>query len=211
MTVPCDAAKPHRPAGDSARPVPEASGNPAHVLARLGGSWTWYLPRWSPVTWSWSGQRQPCMSWPRPRRPVPAADRCVPVGGRLCAHGIRAAAGAVAARAGRGAVCATAADHRRTLADRRHGPAVVRHPHALRGPRHREPAVHRPPHGDGGTRRRAETVVLALPTESARTLPRLLGRWLILPGLAEAVVAPGRRSALRRARPGDRRAPTARA
>ncbi|MFF5786024.1 HdeD family acid-resistance protein [Streptomyces sp. NPDC012693] len=45
----------------------------------------------------------------------------------------------------------------------------------------------------------AGIVVLALPTESARTLTRLLGLWLVLLGLAEAAVALAWRSALRRA------------
>ncbi|MEV8585962.1 HdeD family acid-resistance protein [Streptomyces sp. NPDC051180] len=45
----------------------------------------------------------------------------------------------------------------------------------------------------------AGIVVLALPTESARTLTRLLGLWLILLGLAETAVALAWRSALRRA------------
>jgi uncharacterized membrane protein HdeD (DUF308 family) len=47
----------------------------------------------------------------------------------------------------------------------------------------------------------AGIVVLALPTESARALTRLLGLWLILLGLAEAVVALAWRAAFRRARP----------
>lgn len=47
----------------------------------------------------------------------------------------------------------------------------------------------------------AGIVVLALPAESARALTRLLGIWLVLLGLAEAVVALGWRSALRGARP----------
>ncbi|SEC14685.1 HdeD family acid-resistance protein [Streptomyces sp. TLI_105] len=45
----------------------------------------------------------------------------------------------------------------------------------------------------------AGIVVLALPAESARTLTRLLGLWLVLLGLAEAAVALAWRSALRRA------------
>ncbi|MEU4269721.1 HdeD family acid-resistance protein [Streptomyces sp. NPDC026092] len=45
----------------------------------------------------------------------------------------------------------------------------------------------------------AGIVVLALPTESAQTLTRLLGLWLVLIGLAEAAVALAWRSALRRA------------
>ncbi|MFD3945539.1 HdeD family acid-resistance protein [Streptomyces sp. NPDC058579] len=45
----------------------------------------------------------------------------------------------------------------------------------------------------------AGIVVLALPAESARTLTRLLGLWLVLMGLAEAAVALAWRSALRRA------------
>ncbi|MFD9395316.1 HdeD family acid-resistance protein [Streptomyces sp. NPDC060000] len=47
----------------------------------------------------------------------------------------------------------------------------------------------------------AGIVVLALPTESARALTRLLGLWLILLGLVEAAVAFAWRAALRRARP----------
>lgn len=47
----------------------------------------------------------------------------------------------------------------------------------------------------------AGIVVLALPAESARALTRLLGLWLVLLGLAEAVAALGLRSALRGARP----------
>ncbi|MEU5771370.1 HdeD family acid-resistance protein [Streptomyces asoensis] len=46
----------------------------------------------------------------------------------------------------------------------------------------------------------AGIVVLALPTESARALTRLLGLWLVLLGLVEAAVAFAWRSALRRAR-----------
>ena len=45
----------------------------------------------------------------------------------------------------------------------------------------------------------AGVVVLALPTESARALTRLLGLWLVLMGLAETAVALAWRSALRRA------------
>ncbi|WP_435971484.1 HdeD family acid-resistance protein [Streptomyces sp. Qhu_M48] len=45
----------------------------------------------------------------------------------------------------------------------------------------------------------AGIVVLALPTESARALTRLLGLWLVLLGLAETAVALSWRSALRRA------------
>ncbi|MFI1044889.1 HdeD family acid-resistance protein [Streptomyces griseoruber] len=51
----------------------------------------------------------------------------------------------------------------------------------------------------------AGIVVLALPTESARALTRLLGLWLVLLGLAEVVLALAWRAALRRAgltRPG---------
>ena len=44
----------------------------------------------------------------------------------------------------------------------------------------------------------AGIVVLALPAESARALTRLLGLWLVLLGLAEAVVALAWRSALRK-------------
>nr|WP_261386961.1 DUF308 domain-containing protein [Streptomyces sp. BK340] len=44
----------------------------------------------------------------------------------------------------------------------------------------------------------AGIVVLALPTESARVLTRLLGLWLVLLGLAEVWVAFSWRSALRR-------------
>ncbi|MGW0116972.1 HdeD family acid-resistance protein [Streptomyces sp. NPDC003327] len=45
----------------------------------------------------------------------------------------------------------------------------------------------------------AGVVVLALPTESARALTRLLGLWLVLLGLAETAVALAWRSTLRRA------------
>lgn len=45
----------------------------------------------------------------------------------------------------------------------------------------------------------AGIVVLALPTESARALTRLLGLWLVLLGLAEVVVAFAWRAALRKA------------
>ncbi|OQD57739.1 hypothetical protein BM536_001245 [Streptomyces phaeoluteigriseus] len=47
----------------------------------------------------------------------------------------------------------------------------------------------------------AGIVVLALPAESARALTRLLGLWLVLIGLAEAVVALAWRAALRRTHP----------
>lgn len=47
----------------------------------------------------------------------------------------------------------------------------------------------------------AGIVVLALPAESARTLTRLLGLWLVLLGLAEAVVALAWRAALRKTHP----------
>lgn len=56
----------------------------------------------------------------------------------------------------------------------------------------------------------AGIVVLALPTESARALTRLLGLWLVLLGLCEAVVALGLRSALRGARPRTRDTPLSR-
>ncbi|MDX2681749.1 HdeD family acid-resistance protein [Streptomyces soliscabiei] len=46
----------------------------------------------------------------------------------------------------------------------------------------------------------AGIVVLALPTESARALTRLLGLWLVLLGLVEAAVAFAWRAALRRVR-----------
>ncbi|MEU2064091.1 DUF308 domain-containing protein [Streptomyces sp. NPDC013455] len=55
----------------------------------------------------------------------------------------------------------------------------------------------------------AGIVVLALPAESARALTRLLGLWLVLLGLAEAVVALAWRAALRKARPAGPRAPAA--
>ena len=45
----------------------------------------------------------------------------------------------------------------------------------------------------------AGIVVLALPTESARALTRLLGLWLVLLGLAEVAIALAWRAALRRA------------
>ncbi|WP_079079343.1 HdeD family acid-resistance protein [Streptomyces sp. DSM 15324] len=45
----------------------------------------------------------------------------------------------------------------------------------------------------------AGIVVLALPTESARALTRLLGLWLVLLGLAEVALALAWRAALRRA------------
>ncbi|WP_327347588.1 HdeD family acid-resistance protein [Streptomyces europaeiscabiei] len=47
----------------------------------------------------------------------------------------------------------------------------------------------------------AGIVVLALPTESATALTRLLGLWLVLLGLAEVAVALAWRAALRRAGP----------
>ncbi|MFF7179158.1 DUF308 domain-containing protein [Streptomyces sp. NPDC008121] len=47
----------------------------------------------------------------------------------------------------------------------------------------------------------AGIVVLALPTESARALTRLLGLWLVLLGLAEGGLALALRSALKGARP----------
>ncbi|WP_327313687.1 HdeD family acid-resistance protein [Streptomyces sp. NBC_01235] len=53
----------------------------------------------------------------------------------------------------------------------------------------------------------AGIVVLALPTESARALTRLLGLWLVLLGLVEAVVALAWRAALRRARTAGPRDP----
>ena len=49
----------------------------------------------------------------------------------------------------------------------------------------------------------AGVVVLALPTESARVLTRLLGLWLVLLGLIELVLAFAWRAALRRARAVD--------
>ncbi|MFC1228201.1 HdeD family acid-resistance protein [Streptomyces sp. Sce081] len=54
----------------------------------------------------------------------------------------------------------------------------------------------------------AGIVVLALPAESARALTRLLGLWLVLLGLAEAVVALAWRAALRKAHATGPRAPT---
>ncbi|MER5718966.1 DUF308 domain-containing protein [Streptomyces sp. NPDC002132] len=45
----------------------------------------------------------------------------------------------------------------------------------------------------------AGVVVLALPTESARALTRLLGLWLVLLGLVEVVIAFAWRAAVRRA------------
>ncbi|MGW0190232.1 HdeD family acid-resistance protein [Streptomyces sp. NPDC003362] len=55
----------------------------------------------------------------------------------------------------------------------------------------------------------AGIVVLALPTESARALTRLLGLWLVLLGLFEAVVAFAWRAALRKSSPPEARAPDA--
>ncbi|WP_200308139.1 HdeD family acid-resistance protein [Streptomyces adelaidensis] len=52
----------------------------------------------------------------------------------------------------------------------------------------------------------AGIVVLALPTESATALTRLLGLWLVLLGLAEAAVALAWRAALRRSSPPARSA-----
>jgi len=54
----------------------------------------------------------------------------------------------------------------------------------------------------------AGIVVLALPAESARALTRLLGLWLVLLGLAEAMVAIAWRTALRKARATDPPGPT---
>ncbi|MGX4693582.1 HdeD family acid-resistance protein [Streptomyces sp. JNUCC 63] len=55
----------------------------------------------------------------------------------------------------------------------------------------------------------AGIVVLALPTQSAVVLTRLLGLWLVLLGLVELGVAFAWRSALRKARTGVRSGPTA--
>ncbi|GKQ39603.1 HdeD family acid-resistance protein [Streptomyces sp. A012304] len=55
----------------------------------------------------------------------------------------------------------------------------------------------------------AGIVVLALPAESARALTRLLGLWLVLLGLAEAVVALAWRAAPRKTRPPEWDAPAA--
>ncbi|MEU0372910.1 HdeD family acid-resistance protein [Streptomyces sp. NPDC006283] len=55
----------------------------------------------------------------------------------------------------------------------------------------------------------AGIVVLALPTESARALTRLLGLWLVLLGLAEAAVALAWRAALRKAGTADPHSPAA--
>ncbi|MEV3969250.1 DUF308 domain-containing protein [Streptomyces sp. NPDC050698] len=55
----------------------------------------------------------------------------------------------------------------------------------------------------------AGIVVLALPAESVRALTRLLGLWLILLGLAEAVVALAWRAALRKTHPPGPDAPAA--
>ncbi|MFI6037475.1 HdeD family acid-resistance protein [Streptomyces sp. NPDC051315] len=54
----------------------------------------------------------------------------------------------------------------------------------------------------------AGIVVLALPAESARALTRLLGLWLVLLGLGEAVVALAWRAALRKTHPTEPRAST---
>ncbi|WP_033319484.1 HdeD family acid-resistance protein [Streptomyces yerevanensis] len=53
----------------------------------------------------------------------------------------------------------------------------------------------------------AGIVVLALPAESARALTRLLGLWLVLLGLGEAVVALAWRAALRKTHPTEPDAP----
>ncbi len=55
----------------------------------------------------------------------------------------------------------------------------------------------------------AGIVVLALPAESARALTRLLGLWLVLLGLAEAVVALAWRAALQKTRAPGPGAPAA--
>ncbi|SEP86487.1 Uncharacterized membrane protein HdeD, DUF308 family [Streptomyces sp. yr375] len=54
----------------------------------------------------------------------------------------------------------------------------------------------------------AGIVVLALPTESARALTRLLGLWLVLLGLVEAAVAFAWRAAVRRTLPAGQTGPT---
>ncbi|MFH8976144.1 HdeD family acid-resistance protein [Streptomyces sp. NPDC017890] len=209
MTVPRDAAEPPGRGGGSGRAVPGAMDDPAHVLSRLGGSWTWLMG--SAVATLVPGIL--VLVWPEATLHVLA----VLIGLYLLLTGVFRFV-AVFAREG----------HERLPGLLLAVLYVLAGVLCLRNPLQTIAALslivgmvwlvsgiltlytalvtENLPHGGlvlglAVLAVVAGIVVLALPAESARALTRLLGLWLVLLGLAEAVVALGRRSALRGARP----------
>lgn len=209
MTVPRDAAEPTGRGGDSGSAVPGAMDDPAHVLARLGRSWTWLMG--SAVATLVPGVL--VLVWPEATLHVLA----VLIGLYLLLTGVFRFV-AVFAREG----------HERLPGLLLAVLYVLAGVLCLRNPLQTVAALslivgmvwlvsgiltlyaalvtENLPHrglvmGMAVLAVVAGIVVLALPAESARALTRLLGLWLVLLGLAEAVVALGWRSALRGARP----------
>ncbi|MFG2320196.1 HdeD family acid-resistance protein [Streptomyces tendae] len=209
MTVPRDAAEPPGRGGGSGRAVPGAMDDPAHVLTRLGRSWTWLMG--SAVATLVPGVL--VLVWPEATLHVLA----VLIGLYLLLTGVFRFV-AVFAREG----------HERLPGLLLAVLYVLAGVLCLRSPLQTIAALslivgmvwlvsgiltlyaslvteNLPPRGlvmgMAVLAVVAGIVVLALPAESARALTRLLGLWLVLLGLAEAVTALGWRSALRGARP----------
>ncbi|WP_399937001.1 HdeD family acid-resistance protein [Streptomyces sp. BBFR25] len=209
MTVPRDAAEPPGRGGGSGRAVPGAMDDPAHVLTRLGRSWTWLMG--SAVATLVPGVL--VLVWPEATLHVLA----VLIGLYLLLTGVFRFV-AVFAREG----------HERLPGLLLAVLYVLAGVLCLRSPLQTIAALSlivgmvwlvsgiltlyaslvtgNLPHrglvmGMAVLAVVAGIVVLALPAESARALTRLLGLWLVLLGLAEAVTALGWRSALRGARP----------
>ncbi|MBQ0885611.1 DUF308 domain-containing protein [Streptomyces sp. RM72] len=209
MTVPRDAAEPPGRGGGSGRAVPGAMDDPAHVLTRLGRSWTWLMG--SAVATLVPGVL--VLVWPEATLHVLA----VLIGLYLLLTGVFRFV-AVFAREG----------HERLPGLLLAVLYVLAGVLCLRSPLQTIAALslivgmvwlvsgiltlyaslvtENLPHrglvmGMAVLAVVAGIVVLALPAESARALTRLLGLWLVLLGLAEAVTALGWRSALRGARP----------
>jgi len=209
MTEPRDAAEPTGREGESGRAAPTAVDDPAHVLAGLGRSWAWLMG--SAVATVVPGVL--VLAWPEATLHVLA----VLIGLYLLLTGVFRFVG-VFAREGHERLPGLLVAVLYVLA----GVLCLRNPLqtvaalslivglvwlvygvlTLYAALVTENLPHRGlVMGLAVLAVVAGIVVLALPAESARALTRLLGLWLVLLGLAEAVVALGRRSALRRARP----------
>lgn len=208
MTVPRDAAEPTGRTDESGRTAPGAMDDPARILTRLGRSWTWLMG--SAVVTLVPGVL--VLVWPKATLHVLA----VLIGLCLLLTGVFRFV-AVFAREG----------HERLLGLLLAVLYVLAGVLCLRNPLQTVAALslivglvwlvsglltlyaalvtenlplRRLVMGMAVLAVVAGIVVLALPAESARALTRLLGVWLVLLGLAEAVAALGWRSALRGAR-----------
>ncbi|MFH9571864.1 HdeD family acid-resistance protein [Streptomyces sp. NPDC017230] len=217
MTVPRDAAGPPGRGGGSGGAVPGAMDDPAHVLTRLGRSWTWLMG--SAVATLVPGVL--VLVWPEATLHVLA----VLIGLYLLLTGVFRFV-AVFAREGHerlpglllavlyllaGVLCL-----RNPLQTIAALSLIVGMVWLVSGilTLYAALVTENLPHrglvmGMAVLAVVAGIVVLALPAESARALTRLLGLWLVLLGLAEAVVALGWRSALRGARPPKAGSPAA--